>query len=73
MIVGLNFGIDFKGGTTIRAESGQPIEVGAYRSAMEPLQLGDISIAEVFDPTFRSSLTAINFSLLLPAIAQETP
>ena len=31
-----------------------PIEVGAYRSAMEPLQLGDISIAEVFDPTFRS-------------------
>ena len=24
MIVGLNFGIDFKGGTTIRAESGQP-------------------------------------------------
>ena len=54
MIVGLNFGIDFKGGTTIRAESGQPIEVGAYRSAMEPLQLGDISIAEVFDPTFRS-------------------
>lgn len=54
MIVGLNFGIDFKGGTTIRAESGQLIEVGAYRSAMEPLQLGDISIAEVFDPTFRS-------------------
>jgi preprotein translocase subunit SecF len=54
MIVGLNFGIDFKGGTTIRAESGQPIEVGAYRSVMEPLQLGDISIAEVFDPTFRS-------------------
>ena len=54
MILGLNFGIDFKGGTTIRAESGQPIEVGAYRSVMEPLQLGDISIAEVFDPTFRS-------------------
>ena len=54
MILGLNFGIDFKGGTTIRAESGQSIEVGAYRSAMEPLQLGDISIAEVFDPTFRS-------------------
>ena len=53
-LVGLNFGIDFKGGTTIRAESSQSIEVGAYRSAMEPLQLGDISIAEVFDPTFRS-------------------
>ena len=48
----LNFGIDFKGGTTIRAESGQAIDVAAYRSALEPLGLGDISIAEIFDPTF---------------------
>ena len=50
----LNFGIDFKGGTTIRAESGQAIDVAAYRSALEPLGLGDISIAEIFDPTFEA-------------------
>lgn len=54
LVIGLNFGIDFKGGTTIRAESTSPIDVAFYRSAMEPLMLGDISIAEVFDPTFRS-------------------
>ncbi|MBL6845505.1 protein translocase subunit SecF [Planktomarina sp.] len=54
LVIGLNFGIDFKGGTTIRAESTSPIDVAVYRSAMEPLMLGDISIAEVFDPTFRS-------------------
>ena len=49
---GLNFGIDFRGGTTIRTESAQPIDVGEYRAAMEVLELGDVTITEVFDPTF---------------------
>ncbi len=51
-IVGLNFGIDFKGGTTIRTESAQPVDVGAYRQSLQPLGLGDVSISEVFDPNF---------------------
>jgi len=50
--LGLNYGIDFRGGTTIRTESVQPVDVGAYRQAMQPLGLGDIKITEVFDPTF---------------------
>lgn len=50
--LGLNFGIDFLGGTTIRAESSTPVEVGAYREALSPLGLGDIAISEVFDPSF---------------------
>ncbi|MFW8592862.1 protein translocase subunit SecF [Cribrihabitans neustonicus] len=49
---GLNFGIDFRGGTTIRTEAAQPVDVGAYRDAVQTLKLGDISITEVFDPTF---------------------
>ncbi|WP_113913451.1 protein translocase subunit SecD [Roseovarius dicentrarchi] len=49
---GLNFGIDFKGGTTIRTQSAQPVDIGEYRGAMQDLGLGDISITEVFDPTF---------------------
>jgi preprotein translocase subunit SecF len=52
MTMGLNFGIDFLGGTTIRTESSQPVDVAAYRSALEALDLGDVSITEVFDPTF---------------------
>ncbi|MDJ0628586.1 MAG: protein translocase subunit SecF [Rhodobacter sp.] len=52
VVVGLNYGIDFRGGTTIRTESVQPVDVGAYRAAMQQLDLGDISITEVFDPTF---------------------
>ena len=52
VVQGLNFGIDFRGGTTIRTESAQPIDVGQYRDAIGQLDLGDVSIAEVFDPTF---------------------
>jgi preprotein translocase subunit SecF len=51
-VIGLNFGIDFRGGTSIRTEATQPVDVGAYRSAIAPLGLGDVAITEVFDPTF---------------------
>ncbi|BBU55733.1 protein translocase subunit SecF [Mameliella alba] len=49
---GLNYGIDFRGGTTIRTESAQPVDVGAYRDALAALELGDVVISEVFDPNF---------------------
>ncbi|MDE9451736.1 protein translocase subunit SecD [Aliiroseovarius sp. Z3] len=52
LIVGLNFGIDFRGGTTIRTESTQAVDVGVYRDALAPLGLGDISIAQVYDVNF---------------------
>ncbi len=53
-LMGLNFGIDFRGGTTIRTESTQAVDVAAYRDAMAPLALGDVAITEVFDPNFRA-------------------
>lgn len=52
LVMGLNFGIDFKGGTTIRTESTSSVDVGAYRTALSPLGLGDVVISEVFDPSF---------------------
>ncbi len=51
-VMGLNFGIDFKGGTTLRTESTTPVDVGLYRSALEGLPIGDAAITEVFDPNF---------------------
>jgi preprotein translocase SecF subunit len=51
-VFGLNFGIDFRGGTTIRAESTQPIDLAGFRAALGDLDLGDVSITEVFDPAF---------------------
>ena len=50
---GLNFGIDFRGGTTLRTESAQVVNVADYRAALQQLDLGDITISEVFDPNFR--------------------
>ena len=52
---GLNFGIDFRGGTTLRTESAQVVDVADYRAALQQLQLGDITISEVFDPNFRAN------------------
>ena len=52
LTMGLNFGIDFRGGTTIRTESPVAVNVADYRAALEPLGLGDVLISEVFDPTF---------------------
>jgi preprotein translocase subunit SecF len=54
LIMGLSFGIDFRGGTTIRTESAQEVDVGAYRKSLEGLGLGDVSITQVFDPSFRA-------------------
>ena len=51
---GLNFGIDFRGGTTLRTESAQVVDVADYRAALQQLELGDITISEVFDPNFRA-------------------
>ena len=51
-VMGLNFGIDFKGGTTLRTESPNVVDVAAYRAALEGLPIGDAEITEVFDPNF---------------------
>jgi len=53
-VMGLNFGIDFKGGTTIRTDSTTVVDVAAYRATLKPLGIGDVAITEVFDPSFRA-------------------
>ena len=51
-VIGLNFGIDFRGGTTIRTESTQQVDVAEYRNALSSIGLADVVITEVFDPSF---------------------
>ncbi|MFT5870978.1 MAG: preprotein translocase subunit SecF [Paracoccaceae bacterium] len=62
-VVGLNFGIDFRGGTTIRTEAVELVDVGAYRDALAALNLGDVSITEVFDPTFGPDRNVASISI----------
>jgi preprotein translocase subunit SecF len=47
---GLNYGIDFRGGTTIRTDSEVAVNIAGYRAALVPLNLGDVSITKVVDP-----------------------
>ncbi|QFT59453.1 preprotein translocase subunit SecF [Sulfitobacter sp. THAF37] len=49
--MGLNYGIDFQGGTSLRTASDTPVDVAEYRAALDPLELGDVTISEVYDPT----------------------
>ena len=47
----MNLGIDFLGGTTIRTDSQTSVDIAAYRAALKPLNLGDVTVTEIFDVT----------------------
>lgn len=49
---GLNYGIDFQGGTSIRTQSEVQVDVGDLREALLALEIGDVSIVKVSDPSF---------------------
>jgi preprotein translocase subunit SecF len=48
--VGLNFGIDFKGGTLLRVQTPGPAEVGNIRSTLASLGLGEIQLQGLDKP-----------------------
>ena len=43
---GLNFGIDFKGGTLIEASAESPVDIAGLRTRLGGLQLGEVQIQE---------------------------
>ena len=50
LIQGLNYGIDFKGGTLIMAETVEETPVGEFRPVLNDLGLGDVGVTRVSDP-----------------------
>ncbi|MGE0409427.1 MAG: protein translocase subunit SecF [Amphiplicatus sp.] len=47
--LGLNYGVDFRGGVTIEVAGKQPIDIGAVRSAVTALGLGDVKVQAIQD------------------------
>lgn len=47
--MGLNFGIDFRGGITIEVSDDQPIDIGNVRSAVSGLGLGNVKVQSIQD------------------------
>ena len=43
---GLNFGIDFRGGTLIEASAEEAVDIGALRDRLGGMQLGEVQIQE---------------------------
>lgn len=72
-MMGLNFGIDFRGGTTFRTNADNEVVVADYRAALQPLGLGDTSIVVVSDPLKPdNNVTQIRIEAQDAAVAAET-
>ena len=49
LTLGLNFGIDFKGGVTVEVADVEPIDIGAVRSSVSALGLGNVKVQAIQD------------------------
>ncbi len=49
-VQGLNYGIDFRGGTVMTVETPEKPDIGALRSVLGGLDLGDVAVTAVSDP-----------------------
>ena len=50
-LYGLNYGIDFKGGSMLMVKDKSTSTVASYRAVLSDMKLGDFNITELFDPS----------------------
>lgn len=73
ILFGLNFGIDFRGGSMIRTQTAEPVSVATYRETLAGLELGDFSVTEVFDPGAELTGTVNNSVMIRMELQGEDP
>ncbi|QIE54544.1 protein translocase subunit SecF [Pikeienuella piscinae] len=69
LVMGLNFGVDFKGGTIIELRTPGPADLGQIRGVIDGLGLGDFSVQEFGEP----SEVLIQTSAEVPVEGAATP
>jgi preprotein translocase subunit SecF len=69
LALGLNFGIDFRGGSMIMAETEAPTDIAAYRSALSTLDLGEVTVTGISDPAADLTGAARN-AVMIRIVAQ---
>jgi len=68
--MGLNYGIDFRGGSVIRTSTPAPVTVSQYRDVLGGLGIGDFSVTAVVDPG--ADLTSTNRHAVMIRVEQES-
>jgi preprotein translocase subunit SecF len=66
---GLNFGVDFRGGTLIMAATPEPQPVAAFRDTLNALDFGEVGVTEISD----DAGSGRNLVLMRLGIAGEDP
>jgi preprotein translocase subunit SecF len=54
-LIGLNYGIDFRGGTMLMIDTPQKLPISDFREILSKLDVGDTSVTEISDPTQKLS------------------
>jgi len=63
-VVGLNYGIDFRGGSVIMTETPMPVATQEYRDLLNELEVGDATVSEITDPAAELTGAAQNSALI---------
>ncbi|OUS08505.1 protein-export membrane protein SecF [Rhodobacterales bacterium 52_120_T64] len=66
--MGLNFGIDFRGGTMLMVETPEAVEVSEYRELLREVVDGDVTVTELSDPA--AALTGEENNIIMVRIEQ---
>ena len=70
---GLNYGIDFRGGTMIMIQTPEKIKVADFRDILKDLEVGDTSVTKISDPATKltSGLVTSEKNLVMVRIEQD--
>ncbi len=72
-LLGLNYGIDFRGGTMIMIQTPEKIKVADFRDILKDLEVGDTSVTKISDPATKltSGLVTSEKNLVMVRIEQD--